>query len=442
MSEKNVLVFGSGSVSRPCVQYLLRKGHRVTVVDISESNVKKTLAGHPNGKAVIADAAAEAGNLIRELQPAVVVCILPKTLTIPVIRTCVDQSVSMVSASYAPDEVVALDAEVKRRGITILCEVGLDPGIDHMSAVPMIREVMAKGGTIEGFWSVCGALPDIASNTNPMGYKLSWAPASLIGASLRSAKIMVDGQVVDLPDGATYQNPFFHEIKDLGWFEVYANANSLPYLEAYGIPEARSIYRGTLRYPGWCDMITQMQKLRLFDTDERSFSGLTYASLMREVVGCGSAATPAIECVAQFLKLEPYSFAVKKLEWLGFFDETALPFERGSMFDVVSELYAKKLQFSQDEQDLVVMQHRFDVSYPGAGRKTHVSTLVSRGDVSGDTAIARTTGLPIGIAAHLIATGAVKSNGVIIPTTPDIYEPSLKELANEGITFTEETIDR
>ncbi len=441
MSGK-VLAFGSGRVSYPCIQYLLRKGHEVVLVDISEENARKTLAGHPNGKIVVADASTEAENLIREHRPGVVVCILPKTFTVSVARACVAQSVSMIGASYVPEEISALDAEAKSRDIAILCEVGLDPGIDHMSAVPTIREVKARGGQVEGFWSVCGALPDIASNTNPMGYKLSWAPASLIGASLRSAKIMVDGNVVDLPDGTTYQNSFFHEIKGLGWFEVYANANSLPYLEAYGIPEARNIYRGTLRYPGWCDMITQMQKLRLFDTTERSFAGATYASLIREITGCADAATPAIECAARFLKLTTHAFAIQKLEWLGFFDEVAVPFARGSLFDVVSALYDQKLQFSPDEKDLIVMQHRFDVTYPGAGRKTHVSTLVSRGDVCGETAIARTTGLPVGIAAHLILTGQVTGRGVLIPTTPDIYEPSLKELANEGLTFTEETIDR
>jgi len=441
MTGKKVLVLGSGRVSRPCVQYILAKGHSVILVDVSEANVKRTLMGHASGVPVIADAVAEAGNLIREHKPDVVACLLPGAYTSDIVKICVNCGVSMVVASYVTEDIKKLDGEAVGRGIKILCEVGLDPGIDHMSAASSIRKLRNEGGKIEGFWSVCGALPDIGSNTNPIGYKLSWAPESLIGASLRSAKIMEDGHIVDLPGGVTFQRPSFHEIPDLGWFEAYANANSLPYIEAYGIPEVRNIYRGTLRYPGWCDMITQMQKLGLFDTERRNLAGHTYASVVREITGCMDASEPVIDCAARFLKLENHSLAIKKLEWLGLFDETKLPFESGSLRELVSELYSGKLQFSRGERDLIVMQHRYDVSYSGSRRKTHVSTLISRGDVDGDTAIAKTTGIPIGIAVHLIVTGAVKKNGVIMPTTEDIYAPSLRELANEGISFTEEIID-
>ena len=441
MTGKKVLVLGSGRVSRPCVQYIMNKGHSVVLVDLSEANIKKTLMGHALGIPVVADARAEADDLIRVHEPDVVVCLLPSAFAPDIAKICVKNGVSMIGASYITDEVRELSGEAAGKGIKILFELGLDPGIDHMSAVPKIREIHAEGGKIEGFWSVCGALADLGSNTNPLGYKLSWAPASLIGASVRSAKIMEDGKVVELPDGVTYQRPFLHEVRNLGWFEVYANANSLPYIEAYGIPEVRNIYRGTFRYPGWCDMVTQMQKLGLFDTTQKNLAGYTYASVIREITGCNDAATPAIDCAARFLKLEKHSLAVKKLEWLGFFEEAKLPFESGSWRDIVAALYHEKLQFSPGEKDLVVMQHRFNASYSGSKRKTYVSTLVLRGDVDGDTAAAKTTGIPAGIGAHLIAAGAIKSSGVLMPTTEDIYIPSLKELEREGIVFSEETIE-
>ena len=434
---KKVLVFGSGSVSRPCVRYLLRQGHAVTVVDLVEANVKRTIGGHPNGTAVIGNGVENAAQLIREHSPDIVVCLLPTVYMVRTAKTCIEEGVSMIGASYVKDEMRQLDPEARRKGVKILCEVGLDPGIDHMSAVTKIRELQAEGGAIESFVSVCGALPDLSSNTNPIGYKLSWAPASLIGASTRSAKIMEHGKQIDMPDGATYQDPSFSYIEGLGWFESYANADSLPYLEAYGITEAKTIKRGTLRYFGWCDMVTQMQKLRLFEEDARDFSGHTYASLMKELAACGNASSVR-EGVAKFLGIEPYSLPILKLEWLGFFDDLPVAPQKGSLRDVTSHLYAEKLVFSPGEMDLVAMQHEYIVSYPAAGKKKRfTSTMVSRGFVDEDTAIAHTTGLPMGISAHLVLSGRVKRDGVLIPTTEDIYKPCLEELAKEGVRFEE-----
>lgn len=436
-ARKKVLVLGSGSVSRPCVQYLLRQGHEVAVVDILETNIKRTLGDHPNGVVVVGDGVANAAQLIGEHKPDVVICLLPTAYMVQTAKTCIDENVSMIGASYVKDEMRQLDPQARAKGLKILSEVGLDPGIDHMSAVTRIRELQAEGGVIESFISVCGALPDLSSNTNPIGYKLSWAPASLIGASKRSARIMIDGEKIDMPDGVTYQNPSFLHVEGLGWFETYSNADSLPYLEAYGIAGAKTIRRGTLRYFGWCDMVTQMQKLQLFEEEARDFSGYTYASLMKELVGCASAKS-AREGVADFLRIEPYSLPILKLEWLGFFDDLPVAPRRGGLRDVLSHLYAKKLAFSPGEMDMVAMQHEYVVLYPATGkRKKIISTMVSRGSVDEDTAISHTTGLPMGIAAHLVLSGKVKNNGVLIPTTEDIYKPSLEELEREGVHFKE-----
>lgn len=433
---KRALALGAGSVSRPCVQYLLNKGYGVTVVDVSENSVKRTLASHVNGSGVVRDAVTEAWALIREYKPDVVVCLLPTKYLAGTARICVDEGVSMIGASYVGDELRALDGKAREKGVKILCEVGLDPGIDHMSAVAMIKKIHDGGGQVESFVSMCGALPDFASNTNPIGYKLSWAPASLIGASRRSARIMIDGVTIDMPDGKTYQNAEFFHVSGLGWFESYANADSLPYIDAYGIGGVRTIKRGTLRYFGWCDMVTQMQKLDLFDERERDFSGYTYASLMKEITGDRSA--DAKESVARFLGIEKNSLASLKLEWLGFFDESAVEPRKGSLRDVLAGRYSEKLGFAPGERDIIAMQHEFHAFYPSLNvRKKYTCTLIERGSVDEDTAIARTTGLPLGIAAHLVLEGAMKSNGVIIPTTEDIYIPALNELQKEGISFTD-----
>jgi len=440
MSAKTALVLGAGRVARPCVQYLLAKGHKVVLVDWSEENINRVLMGHEAGIPVVADAVKDAADLIQTYKPDVVICLLPGGLITELAVICVENSVSMVGATYISETIHSLHEQATAKGISILCELGLDPGIDHMSAVMTIREIHEAGGKVEGFWSVCGALPDLGSNTNPIGYKLSWAPQSLIGASIRTSKTMKDGEVVVLEDGAVYQQATFHEVKGLGWFEVYANADSLPYIEAYGMPEVKNIFRGTFRHPGWCDMITQMQKLNLFDTDVKDYSGYTYAAVIREIIGSSDCVAPLTQQVAKFLNLESYSLSIQQLEWLGLFENKPLPFASGCLRDIVAALFDEKLQFTAGERDLIVMQHRYDVRYPDEEMKTHVSTLVVRGEVDGDTAIAVTTGVPVGIGAHLLLTGAISERGVLLPTSTDITVPSLEELKDYGIVFSEEVI--
>lgn len=442
MPTKKVLILGAGSVARPCVQYILKKGHHAVCVDTVEENVLRVLDGHPNGTPVVRDAVANVSGLIREHAPDVLVCLLPTVFMVQTARACIEAGVPMVGASYVKDEMRALSASARERGVSILCEMGLDPGIDHMAAVQKIEGVRAAGGIVEGFWSVCGALPDLGSNTNPFGYKLSWAPASLIGASKRSARIMVNGERIDYPGGVTYQHPALVEVGRLGCLETYANADSLPYIEAYDIPSVKNIYRGTLRYPGWCELVSAMQRLRLFDEEARDFSGRTHASLMREAIGASGTGGALAEQVAAYLGLPGYAAVVAKLEWLGLFEETPVTPERGSMMDALSRRYAEKLQFSPGERDLVAMQHRYDVYFPQEEKRRRITTtMIQTGSVDADTAIARTTGIPMGIGAHLILSGEVTQKGVLIPTAREICKPALAALAEEGVTFDEREED-
>lgn len=182
-------------------------------------------------------------------------------------------------------------------------------------------------------------------------------------------------------------------------------------------------------------MVTQMQKLNLFDEEERDFSGQTYASLIKELTN-NKSKKGAKECASDFLCIDQNSLAMLKLEWLGFFDDSAVEPRTGSLRDVLSHRYSEKLAFMPGEKDIIIMQHEFGAFYPSLNeRKKITSTLIEKGEVDGDTAIARTTGLPLGIAAHLVLSGKVRNSGVVIPTTEDIYKPALDELAKEGLTF-------
>jgi len=435
---KEILVLGAGRVAKPCVQHLLRNTpHHVTVVDIDDRNFEAVTENHECSTAFIGDAAQDAKGIIEKVKPDILINLLPPHLMAPVAAVCVETGVNYINPSYIKDDMRELDTPAREKGLLLLCELGLDPGIDHMSAAKTVREIHDESGTVDSFWSCCGALPSLKDNTNPFGYKLSWAPASLIGASKRTARIMKDGETVVMPDGETFRHPHMVHVEGLGWFEEYANADSLPYVELYGMPEVKNVYRGTFRYPGWSETIAKMNEVGFFEEGKSDLTGLTYKEFTAKLVGAkGNEDTE--DALLRFLGREPFSSVALKLKWLGLLDDRKIPFESGSPRDVVASLYAEKLVYNEGEQDLVVMEHRYVANFPETGKRVLLkSTLIDHGRADGETSIARTTGIPPAIGAALFLDGKISARGVQAPVLPEIYEPSLKLLENEGIRFTE-----
>jgi saccharopine dehydrogenase-like NADP-dependent oxidoreductase len=305
-----------------------------------------------------------------------------------------------------------------------------------MSASCAVAAARRDGCAVESYKSLCGSVPALEANTNPWGYKLSWAPASLIGASKRTARIIRDGQVITWPDGETYEHVFMLDIPGYS-FEVYANADSTPYIEAYDIPECRSIYRGTLRYPGWCETICRMNRIRFFDTDEQDCDGLTFAQFTARQTGQAKTSDDAKAALCKKFGLEPWSAFILKMEWLGFFDDRPLPFSHGSARDVVTVLFNEKLTLAPDEKDLVVLIDEITASYPDGRKRVTKSVLIDEGVPGKWTSIARTTGVPPAIAARYILEGKISTPGLHKPSAKEIYEPVLKELAAENIKLEE-----
>ncbi len=434
---KHVLVLGAGRVAGPCVHYLLREPEvRVTVADLDGANVDHVLRGHPRGTGLVRNVASDLPSLLAETKPDVLINLLPAAMMAPVAAACVEAGIHYVNPSYIKDDMRALDKKAREKDLLLLCELGLDPGIDHMSAAKTIHEIHRSGGRVRSFHSWCGALPAREADDNPFGYKLSWAPSGLIGASKREARVLQDGQVVVWPDGETFRKASLIDIEGCGWFEQYANADSLPYIELYDMAEVRTVYRGTLRFPGWSETICAMQDLHLFDLDERDFRGLSFAGLTRQLVGAG-ADEDLDRALQAFLGIKPFSAVFMKLRWLGLLDERPLPLERGCLRDIVSSLYAEKLVFAPGERDLVVMEHRYVVDCPDGSAVERRSTLVDYGIPDGETSIARTTGIPPAIGALLILRGAVSARGVQAPVLPEVYEPALALLEKEGVRFRE-----
>ena len=436
---KTVLILGAGRVSSPAIDYLVRKGKcNIVVSDIARENLDAASKLFPSVTVVQGDAGNIAESLIARHAPDVVLNLLPPEFMPSVSKTCLEKGVHMVHPAYldAPTRGIAKDVEEK--GLVFVVELGLDPGIDHMSAAKTIAEIHGKGGKVESFRSLCGALPSAEANTNPWGYKLSWSPSSLIGASRRTAKILLDGREILWPDGKTYENAYLYDVPGLGAFEAYANADSTVYRETYGIPEARSIYRGTFRYPGWCETICYMNEIGFFDTGERDVRGMTFAGFTSRQAGAEG--DPEAALCGRF-GLEPWSAFIMRMGWLGFFDERPLPFERASARDVVSLLFGEKLVFAPEERDLVVLCDEIVSRFPGGRRTLHKSVLIDYGVPGRWTSIAKTTGVPPAIAVRFILEGKIATPGVHPPMTREIYEPILAELKAEGIVLEESEME-
>lgn len=433
---KTVLLLGAGRISAPFVDYLLRKGNcKIVVADISEENLQRISTLSNEVEIIAANVGEEVGTLIDKYHPEVVAIFLPPYLLTKVSAVCIKKKVNVVHPIYLTEETRAMAQEIENSGLIFIAELGLDPGIDHMSASRTINKIHAHGGNVESFMSLCGALPSFEANTNPWGYKLSWSPESLIGASKRTAKILCDGKEILWPDGETYEHVFLYDIPELCVFEAYANADSTIYKDSYDIPEAKSIYRGTLRFQGWCETICYMNQIGFFETNVQYTHDMSFAEFTSRQ--CGLSGIPAKEAICTRFGVKEWSSFVLKMEWLGFFDDRKLPFERGSARDVVSCLFSEKLNFGPEEKDLVVLCDEIVASFADGTRKQYSSILVDYGIPGQWTSVARTTGVPPAIATRFILEGKIKTPGLHVPMSPEIYEPVLAECKNENIIVQE-----
>ncbi|MCD6462040.1 MAG: saccharopine dehydrogenase NADP-binding domain-containing protein [Thermoplasmata archaeon] len=434
---KKVLVLGAGMVSRPLVRYLLDNGFHVTVASRTVSKAEALVEGHPNGEAIPLNVKDEEKleQLISEADLSV--SLLPYVYHPKVARYCIKHRKHMVTTSYVSDEMKSLDGQAREAGVLLLNEIGLDPGIDHMSAMRIIHDVQNRGGRIASFQSCCGALPAHQSNTNPFGYKFSWAPRGVLLASRNSARFRKDGRLVEIPGEELFEHYDIKTVPGVGDFENYPNRNSVPYADLYGITDADTVYRGTFRFTGWSETMRGLAKLGYLDDTERpDLQGKTYRQVLREIVGDGDCMACSL---ASYLGVPPYAAVVKRLEWLELTSDDPVPEDAKSMLDLLASKMFKKLALQEGDIDMCVLFHEFIAEFPD-GRKEYItSTLVDYGQPDGDTAIARTVSLPAAIAVRMILEGKISLTGVYIPVVPEIYEPVLDELENMGIRCVEKT---
>ena len=434
----NVLVLGAGLVSKPIVTYLLNHpDFSVTMASRTVSKAEKIINGHKSGTPVSFNVKNDA--LLEKLvsESDLTVSLLPYTYHVKVAKLCIKHKKHLVTTSYVSDEMKSFDKDAKDAGIILLNECGLDPGIDHMSAMKIIHEVENNSGKIVSFRSTTGALPSFEANNNPFGYKFSWSPRGVLLASRNSAKWLEDGKEISIPGEQLFENYTMQDVPGVGTFENYPNRDSVPYKDIYGLNDAKTVYRGTFRMAGWCETIRKIVQLGwLNDKPLNGFKGKTYGELTRFLIGAKDNEN-LIKVTSKFLNLETYSTVIKRLEWLGLFSDEKLPEDRDNPLDYLNVLTLKKMALGSKERDMIVMHHEFIAEYPN--KKEYItSTLVSNGTPLGDSAVSRTVALPAAIAVKMILSGQINQTGVYIPVIPEIYNPILDELSEMDIKFKED----
>ena len=437
---KKVVVLGAGLVVRAHVRYLLGHGFRVTVASLIGAQAEEMVGGHPNGVAVPLDIRSEKNRLASIIsEHDAVVSLVPWQYHPQVARACLDAGRHMVTSSYVSDEMRALDAEAKAKGITLFNELGVDPGLDHMTAMKVIHRVQAEGGTITTFQSYCGGLPAPDANDNPLGYKFSWSPRGVLLASGNGARFKRYGDLVDVPGGELFDHVWKVRVAIDGdpiELEGYPNRDSMPYAEIYGIDPRDVMFRGTLRNPGWCAAMKQLARLGWLGTDDMNgLEGKTYADLSARLVGAGDSADIGTK-VANHLGIDVDGPELARIEWLGLLGSEPLP-DAATPVDILTARMLEKMSYKDGERDMVVLQHTFMAEF--SDRREYItSTMVDFGIPGGDSSMSRTVGLPAAVGVRFILEGRFNQPGVVIPVMPDFYEPALEELQRHGIRVTEE----
>ncbi|HUU36631.1 MAG TPA: saccharopine dehydrogenase C-terminal domain-containing protein [Candidatus Desulfaltia sp.] len=433
---KKVLILGAGLVAKPLVRYLLGQPDlQVEVASRTVSKAEKLIDRHPRGVAKELNLKSEEALKDEVAKADVVISMVPYAFHPKVAEFCIGHKKQMVTTSYVSDAMKKLDQDARKAGVIILNELGLDPGIDHMEAMRVIHEIHDKSGELLSFISYCGGLPAPEANTNPFGYKFSWSPTGVLLAGKNSAQYLQDGQEVFVPAEKLFESYTLRTIEGLGIFEGYPNRNSLPYIELYKVPETKTMLRGTLRHIGWCETIRTMVRLGLLDQDEKDWTGLTFAGFLRKLLN--TQAEDIKKEISERLGIPPGLAILRRLEWLGLFSDEPLPLQKGSALDIMSARMTQELAYAAGERDMIVLQHEFIASYPGAGKERTISTLIDFGIPGGDSSMARTVGLPAAIGTKLILEGKIKETGVHIPVIPEIYQPILAELKTLDIAFKE-----
>ncbi len=445
---KQILVIGAGRSSIFLIDYLIdhaqKEGWELTVADADSAAAERLVNGRPFTRTIPLDAEDDESlsNAIAGKQ--VVISMLPAAMHIKIAKQCIAHKINLITPSYISDAMRSLEGQVKASGLSFLNELGVDPGIDHMSAMRLINRAKDENAEVTCFESFTGGLIAPESDDNPWNYKFTWNPRNVVLAGQGGAvKFKHNGRFKYIPYQKLFRRTEVIDIPDYGQFEGYANRDSLGYRELYGLNDVPTIYRGTLRRRGFCRAWNIFVQMGMTDDSFKIEDAHTMTH--REFTNSFLAYNPddSVELkLMHYLKLDQDGDIMDKLSWLGIFDDEPIGLKKpSSPAEILQAILEKKWSLKPDDKDMIVMWHKIRMADQGAPhhREFH-SSMVVIGDAQPRTAMAKTVGLPVAIAARLLLNGTITMKGVVAPVYPEIYDPILDELEGLGINFVEREI--
>ena len=437
---KNILVLGAGRSSSACISYLINNASannwQITVGDVSESAAKERIGASANAVAISFNMENTESSRAAISKADVVISLIPASFHPFVAKLCLAEKKHLLTASYVSDEMKTFDNEAMSKDLLFLNECGLDPGIDHMSAMQVINKIKSEGGKIISFESFTGGL--IAPETdpeNPWRYKFTWNPRNVVLAGQGTAKFLQDGKFKYIPYQQLFSRTTSINVPGLGEYEGYANRDSLKYLDAYGLQECRTVIRGTLRNKGYCRAWNVLTQLGCCDDSYQmdNVKSMSHKDFIQSFLDTNSNCEEAI--CSRFI-ISGDGEEMKRLRWSGFFTEEKIGLEKGTPAQVLEHILNKKWKLNPGDKDFIVMWHRFNYVLNGKEKEIQ-AWLTATGENETLTAMAKTVGLPLAIACKLLLEGRLISRGVVIPLQKEIYEPILREVKGLGIKLEE-----
>lgn len=444
---KKILILGAGRSAYTLIQYLLKESQKyewtIIVAEKDKSLAEASIKGAANAEARELDVFDESQreNYIRESD--IVVSMLPARFHHLVAQTCLQFRRSMVTASYVSPEIQAMDQEAKDAGILFLNEIGLDPGLDHLSAMQTIDDIRSNNYKLTEFETFTGGLVAPESDNNPWNYKFTWNPRNVVLAGSGGAvKFIQEHRYKYIPYHHLFRRTEIIEIDGYGRFEGYPNRDSLKYINVYGLHGIKTLFRGTLRRPGFCRSWNAFVQLGATD-DSYVMEGsedLTHRQFINSFLQFNPNDSVELKLM-HYLKLDQDSEVFEKLKWLDIFSDEKVGLKNATPAQILQHILEKKWTLDKEDKDMIVMWNKF-VYQTNAEEKVLTTSMVVKGDDINNTAMAKTVGYPVAIATKLILNGKIDKKGVVIPTTRDIYTPILKELKEIGIHFIEKKIQK
>ncbi|MFY7740112.1 MAG: saccharopine dehydrogenase family protein [Flavobacterium sp.] len=440
---RNILIIGAGRSASSLIQYLLNKSFEqnlhITIGDLSLELAQRKTNNHSNATAIQLDINNETQRHSEIQKADIVISMLPAHMHVEVAKDCITFKKHMVTASYVSDAMQGLDAAAKENGLIFMNEIGLDPGIDHMSAMKVIDEIREKGGKMILFESFCGGLVAPESDDNLWNYKFTWAPRNVVLAGQGgAAKFIQEGKYKYIPYNKLFRRTEFLLVEGFGKFEGYANRDSLKYRSVYGLDDVLTLYRGTIRRVGFSKAWNMFVQLGM--TDDTYIMENSETMSFREFINSFLPYHPtdSVEIKMRLaLNIEQDDIMWDKLLELDLFNPNKIVgLKNATPAQILERILNDNWTLQPNDKDMIVMYHKFGYELDGKQQQID-SKMVCIGDDQTYTAMAKTVGLPVAMATLQILNGNIKTPGVQLPIRKEVYEPILKELEEFGVIFKE-----